>query len=358
MAALIEQHGPVSAGAEYLGKQDGHWVAVPTSVGSTAVAALRPHRPDEAVRRARRDQDVPGRRAARQGAGGGLDLGFLLAGGREMPQGRLSVRHAGQHHQRRGAMGRRDVQQPTARSWSTPRARSRSRATPPGTVLEWFKRTVPFFPPSVFAWDDASNNKALISGPERADLQRAVGLGGRQARRAESRRAAVDLPAAERAEGPACLRPLPLLGDLELLAQQSGGEEPAAATCRRADAIGKLLEAGQGFDVPPFEKLNDFRSGPRPSRPRARSTISRRAARSSCRSPATRRRPRSACRCTRRAHVQDDRPVHPAGQIDRRGDRLRRSASSKAICAADQPRRPSALRNQRPACPSAWTRRR
>src|SRR5438128_686139 len=32
------------------------------------------------------------------------------------------------------------------------------------TVLEWFKKTVPFFPPSVFAWDDASNNKALISG--------------------------------------------------------------------------------------------------------------------------------------------------------------------------------------------------
>jgi hypothetical protein len=24
------------------------------------------------------------------------------------------------------------------------------------------------------------------------------------------------------------------------------------------DAIGKLMEAGQGFDVPPLEKLNDF----------------------------------------------------------------------------------------------------
>jgi hypothetical protein len=27
MAARIEQHGPVSAGAEYLGKQNGDWVA-------------------------------------------------------------------------------------------------------------------------------------------------------------------------------------------------------------------------------------------------------------------------------------------------------------------------------------------
>ena len=35
MAQLIQQHGPFSAGAEYLGKQDGRWVAVPTSYGST-----------------------------------------------------------------------------------------------------------------------------------------------------------------------------------------------------------------------------------------------------------------------------------------------------------------------------------
>src|SRR5919109_2094319 len=35
MTALVQQHGAVSAGAEYLGKQDGHWCAVPTSFGST-----------------------------------------------------------------------------------------------------------------------------------------------------------------------------------------------------------------------------------------------------------------------------------------------------------------------------------
>ena len=31
-------------------------------------------------------------------------------------------------------------------------------------VLEWFKKLVPLLPPDVFAWDDASNNKWLISG--------------------------------------------------------------------------------------------------------------------------------------------------------------------------------------------------
>ena len=34
-------------------------------------------------------------------------------------------------------------------------------------ALEWFKKLVPFLPPDVFAWDDASNNKWLISGKAR-----------------------------------------------------------------------------------------------------------------------------------------------------------------------------------------------
>ena len=38
------------------------------------------------------------------------------------------------------------------------------KSEPVKQVLEWFKRLVPLLPPDVFAWDDSSNNKALISG--------------------------------------------------------------------------------------------------------------------------------------------------------------------------------------------------
>src|SRR5205807_6051596 len=31
-------------------------------------------------------------------------------------------------------------------------------------VLEYMKKLVPFLPPDVFAWDDASNNKMLVAG--------------------------------------------------------------------------------------------------------------------------------------------------------------------------------------------------
>src|SRR5205814_1867873 len=38
------------------------------------------------------------------------------------------------------------------------------KSEPVKQVLGWFKKLVPFLPPDVFAWDDSSNNKALISG--------------------------------------------------------------------------------------------------------------------------------------------------------------------------------------------------
>src|SRR5215469_5823330 len=61
-------------------------------------------------------------------------------------------------------------------------------------------------------------------GPKRTDLQRALRVGGRQEGRAKCRRAAVDLPSSERTKRPAHFRSIPLLGDLELLPQQIGGE--------------------------------------------------------------------------------------------------------------------------------------
>ncbi len=38
------------------------------------------------------------------------------------------------------------------------------KSEPVKQVLEWFKKLVPNLPPDVFAWDNSSNNKALISG--------------------------------------------------------------------------------------------------------------------------------------------------------------------------------------------------
>ena len=57
-------------------------------------------------------------------------------------------------------------------------------------ALDYYKQLMAFLPADAPAWDDASNNKWLVVGQGRADHEPAERLGGRQARRAEGRRAA------------------------------------------------------------------------------------------------------------------------------------------------------------------------
>ena len=66
----------------------------------------------------------------------------------------------------------------------------------------------------------------------RADHEPAERLGGRQARRAAGRRAVLDARLPGRPEGPLRAVPALLLGHLELLQEQVGGQEPAARICR------------------------------------------------------------------------------------------------------------------------------
>ena len=55
---LIAQYGGTGAGVEYLGKQDGHWLGVPATAGSSDEGTLRAYRPVQAARRDRAHQDV------------------------------------------------------------------------------------------------------------------------------------------------------------------------------------------------------------------------------------------------------------------------------------------------------------
>ena len=63
-----------------------------------------------------------------------------------------------------GRHGRRVLLSRSARSWSTPRATSRSSPTPCAQALDYYEALAAFSPPDAPAWDDASNNKWLVSG--------------------------------------------------------------------------------------------------------------------------------------------------------------------------------------------------
>ncbi len=94
-------------------------------------------------------------------------------------------------------------------------------------ALEYYKKLIAFLPPDAPSWDDASNNKWLISGRGATDPESAERLGRRQARRASGRRAMLDPRLPRRAEGPLRAVPALFLGSLELLQEQGSRQEPA-----------------------------------------------------------------------------------------------------------------------------------
>jgi len=254
MAELIRQHGAVSAGAEYLGKQDGHWVAVPTSFGSTLsppcaridlmrqivgldVTKMYPAgAPPDSELEAAWTWDFFSQAAARC-----FKAGYPFG----MPLSTTSdaVQWVGAFFNSYGAQlvdakGEITVNSDAIR-----------------TVLEWFKKTVPFFPPSVFSWDDSSNNKALISGQSALifNAPSAWAVAKRDAPKVAEQ--LWTFPAPKGPKGRHISGRYRYWGIWNFSANKSAAKSLLLYLSTR-EAIGKLLEAGQGFDVPPFEKLD------------------------------------------------------------------------------------------------------
>ena len=256
MAALVQQHGPVSAGAAYLGKQDGHWVAVPTSFGSTLsppcaridlmkqfvgldVTRMYPAGapPDKELEAAWTWDFFT--QAAEKCHKAGFPFGMPVSTASD------SVQWVGSVFNSYGAQLVDEKGQVTVRSDAVK------------TVLEWFKKTVPFFPPSVFAWDDASNNKALISGQSALifNAPSAWAVAKRDAPKIAEQ--LWSFPAPKGPKGRHMSGRYRYWGIWNFSANKPAAKSLLMHLSTR-DAIGKLLEGGQGFDIPPFEKLMDF----------------------------------------------------------------------------------------------------
>jgi ABC-type glycerol-3-phosphate transport system substrate-binding protein len=256
MATLIKEHGPVSDGAAYLGKQDGHWVAVPTSFGSTlSPPCARIDLMKEIVglditkmypAGAPPDKELEAAwtwdfflQAAEKCHKAGYPFGMPVSTASDAVQwtGAVFNSHGAQLVDQKGNI---TVKTDAVR-----------------TVLEWFKRIVPFFPPSVFAWDDASNNKALISGQSALifNAPSAWAVAKRDAPKVAEQ--LWSFPAPKGPKGRHISGRYRYWGVWKFSANKAAAKSLLLHLSTR-DSIGKLLEGGQGFDVPPFEKLMDF----------------------------------------------------------------------------------------------------
>jgi ABC-type glycerol-3-phosphate transport system substrate-binding protein len=161
---LSEQNGKVVTDAEYLGTADGHWIATPAIVGTQTkppcaridlmkqftgldVTKMYPAGgpPDkELTEQWNWDFFL---KAAEQCFKGGYPFG--------MPMGQSSTDATDWVGSVFASHGAQLVDKDGNSTVKSDKVRQ---------VLEWFKKAVPYFPPDVFAWDDAGNNKWLISG--------------------------------------------------------------------------------------------------------------------------------------------------------------------------------------------------
>jgi len=161
--SLIKQHGAPAAAVEYLGKQDGHWIGVPATAGSqmkgpcARLDLFKQHAGIEL------DKMYPAGAPANKALADGWTWDAFLAAAQKchkagfpfgigLGQTADSVDSAGALFAAYGAHLADAKGNITVNSDATRQ------------VLEYSKRLVQFLPPDVLAWDDASNNKWLVSG--------------------------------------------------------------------------------------------------------------------------------------------------------------------------------------------------
>src|SRR5207253_4755823 len=126
-------------------------------------------------------------------------------------------------------------------------------------VLEWFKKLVPFLPADVFAWDDASNNKMLISGQSALIMNppSAWAVAKRDAPKIAEQLWTFPAPKGPKGR----YEPfLPYYWTVWSFSPNKPAAKSLLARLSQRDAVEQLVAASQGYDIPPYEKLHDFKT--------------------------------------------------------------------------------------------------
>jgi ABC-type glycerol-3-phosphate transport system substrate-binding protein len=229
--ALIAKAGPISPVSEYLAKADGKWFGLPTTVGSqvkpccsrldlykqhcgidlTAIFPPNPNRDPKLVDSWNWDLYL---KSAEQLFKAGVPVG--------LPMGQTSdaIDSTGAMFRAFGAVMVDEKDNIKVDSNETRAA------------LEYFKKLMPFNPPEVYAWDDAGNNRWLISGKGAGIMNppSAWAVAKRDNPKVAEQCWTHDMP-----RGPA--------GRLVILPEQAGGEGPAAIPLGE----GSIAPAGGGL---------------------------------------------------------------------------------------------------------------
>jgi len=254
---LIAQYGAPAQAVEYLGKQDGHWVAVPATSGSqmkgpcARIDLFREHAGLDLTR-----MYPPGAPADKALADKWTWDAFLAAAekchkagypfGIGMGQTADSVDSAGAIFAAYGAhlvdpKGNITVQTDAVRQ-----------------ALDYCKRLVQFLPPDVFAWDDSSNNKWLISGKGALIMNPPSAWAVAKRDNPKVAEQLWTFPAPKGPKGryePS----LPFYWGIWKFSKNKAAAKSLLTYLSQRPAVEQLVIGSNGFDIPSFAKLRDFK---------------------------------------------------------------------------------------------------
>jgi ABC-type glycerol-3-phosphate transport system substrate-binding protein len=258
MTPLMAQNGKISRGIEYVARQEGHWISVPACVGSPTLPSCG--RIDLFKKDVGLDitQMYPAGKPANKELADKWTWDFFLSAAEKFAKAGYPM-----------GVGLGTTNDSVA--WVDPVLRSHGAALvdQDGTikvksdamkqVLEWFKKLVPLLPKDAFAWDDASNNKYLISGqgPLIFNPPSAWAVAVRDNPKVAEQLWTFPSPKGPQGRFDAAV---PFFwGVWKFSANKSAAKSLLTHLCQRA-SVEQTVAASKGYDIPPFSGLHDFKT--------------------------------------------------------------------------------------------------
>jgi ABC-type glycerol-3-phosphate transport system substrate-binding protein len=257
MSEIVVHNGPATAAAEYVGKWQGRWVAVPATRGSLTlpactrydllkqyagidVIAMYPAGKDPSPEVEKWTWDnflVAAEKLHKAGYPFGLPLGVTTD----------SQQWVGVLFKSFGADLVDAAGRPTVFS------------DPVRQVLDYAKRLAAFLPPGVGSWDDASNNKWLISGQGSLIFNppSAWAVAKRDAPHVAEKCWTHGMPKGPKGRMVAFR---PAFHGIWSFGRNKSAAKSLLAWLAMREPAEKLVAASHGYDLPPYANLKDFRT--------------------------------------------------------------------------------------------------
>ena len=258
MKALVAKNGAVSPLIEYLGKIDGKWVAIPATPGSQIkgpcgrIDLLKQHAgldvqkmypagapPDKALSDKWTWDAFLDAAAKCNKAGHPFGIGLGTTADSVDTMGTVFGAYGAELVDAKGNI--------TVKSDNVKQ------------VLEYMKKLVAVLPPDVFAWDDSTNNKWLVSGKGALIMNppSAWAVAKRDAPKVAEQLWSFPAPAGPKGR----MQPyLPYFWGIWKFSKNKAAAKSLLMHISERGAVEKMVAASQGYDIPAFAKLNDFKT--------------------------------------------------------------------------------------------------